>query len=160
MPILERIARWGIAHQKSSRLTATIRRPAAISPYPNAATGQAVNPPERAQRVYSLAVCTQRRRVPVIGDQLYGEPVEGQRCLQRCGYQVIFLPDVHEELEGAAFNIVTLGPRTVLMAQGNPTTQAFYEQQGITCHTVLVDELAKAAGAVGCLTSVIERDRV
>jgi arginine deiminase len=73
---------------------------------------------------------------------------------------VIFLPDVREALHGAAFNIVTLGPRTVLMAEGNPTTQAFYEQHGIACQVAPVDELAKAAGAIGCLTGVIERERV
>jgi arginine deiminase len=83
--------------------------------------------------------------------------VRAVEVLQRCGYHVIFLPDVREALHGAAFNIVTLGPRMVLMAQGNPSTQAFYEQHGVTCHAVPVDELAKAAGAIGCLTGVVER---
>jgi N-dimethylarginine dimethylaminohydrolase len=86
--------------------------------------------------------------------------VRAVEALQRCGYRVIFLPDVREALHGAAFNIVTLGPRTVLMAAGNPTTQAFYEQHAIACHTVPVDELAKAAGAIGCLTGVMERERI
>jgi len=44
-----------------------------------------------------------------------------------------------------------------LMVDGNPVTQAFYESLGITCHTVEVDELGKAAGAIGCLTGVLER---
>jgi arginine deiminase len=52
--------------------------------------------------------------------------VRAVEALQRCGYRVIFLPDEREALQGAAFNIVTLGPRTVLMAEGNPATQAFY----------------------------------
>jgi N-dimethylarginine dimethylaminohydrolase len=86
--------------------------------------------------------------------------VRGVEALRRCGYRVIFLPDEREALQGAALNIVTLGPRTVLMAEGNPTTQAFYEQHGIACHAVVVDELAKAAGAIGCLTGVIERERI
>ena len=46
------------------------------------------------------------------------------------------------------------------MAAGNPTTQAFYEQHAIACHTVPVDELAKAAGAIGCLSGVLERERI
>jgi len=29
----------------------------------------------------------------------------------------------------------------------------------VTCHTVPVDELLKAAGGIGCLTGVIERAR-
>jgi arginine deiminase len=86
--------------------------------------------------------------------------VRAVEALQRCGYEVIFLPDECEAQQGAAFNIVTPGPRTVLMAEGNPTTQAFYEQHGITCQALPVDELAKAAGAIGCLTGVVERERV
>lgn len=86
--------------------------------------------------------------------------VRAVEAMRRCGYQVVFLPDEHEALHTAAFNVVTLRPRAVLMAAGNPTTQAFYEQHGITCSTVPVDELAKAAGAMGCLTGIVERERV
>lgn len=83
--------------------------------------------------------------------------IRAVEALRQRGYQVIFPPDEREAQQGAAFNVVTLGPRTVLMAAGNPITQAFYEQHGITCHTVTVDELAKAAGAIGCLTGIVER---
>ncbi len=44
------------------------------------------------------------------------------------------------------------------MAAGNPKTQAFYEELGITCHPVAVDELSKAAGAMGCLTGVLHQE--
>lgn len=83
--------------------------------------------------------------------------VRAVEALRERGYDVAFLPDTREALAGAALNIVTLGPRRILMAAGNPATQAFYEQHGITCVTVPVDELAKAAGAAGCLTGVLER---
>ena len=53
---------------------------------------------------------------------------------------------------------MTLGPREILMAAGNLVTQTFYENLGITCHMVEVDELGKAAGAIGCLTGVLERE--
>src|SRR5262249_14878600 len=86
--------------------------------------------------------------------------VRAVEALQRCRYQVILVPDEREALHGAAFNIVTLGPRAVLMAEGNPTTQAFFTQDGIGCHVVPVHELAKAEGAIGCLTGVMERERV
>jgi arginine deiminase len=74
------------------------------------------------------------------------------------GYQVTYLADTSEARQGFAFNFVSLGPREILMAAGNPTTQAFYEQLGITCRTTPVDELGKAAGAIGCLTGVLQRD--
>ncbi|NBU63335.1 MAG: amidinotransferase [Chloroflexia bacterium] len=74
------------------------------------------------------------------------------------GYQVDFVPENDELRRGAAFNFVTLAPRKILMASGNPLTQAWYEHHGITCVTTPVDELAKAAGAIGCLTGIIARE--
>lgn len=44
------------------------------------------------------------------------------------------------------------------MSANAPLTQEFYEFLGITCHTVEVDEIIKAAGAIGCLTGVLERE--
>jgi len=81
----------------------------------------------------------------------------GVEALKRRGFQVAFIPDEVEAVEGMALNFVTLGPREVLMAVGNPITQAFYESLGITCRLVQVDELQKAAGAIGCLTGVLQR---
>jgi arginine deiminase len=79
-------------------------------------------------------------------------------ALRAHGYTVLFLPDEEEMERGMALNFVTLGPRCVLMAAGNPITQAFYEAAGIACQTVEIDELAKAAGGMGCLTGVLERE--
>ncbi len=85
-------------------------------------------------------------------------PYAAVEALRDHGYQVLFLPDVEEAVQGFALNFVTLGPRRVLMAAGNPITQAFYEDAGITCHQVQVDELLKAAGGIGCLTGILERE--
>jgi N-dimethylarginine dimethylaminohydrolase len=84
----------------------------------------------------------------------------GVDALRERGYQVAFLPDGPEARRGFAFNFVTLGPREILIAADNPTTQAFYESLGITCRATPVDELGKAAGAIGCLTGVLQRDSV
>jgi N-dimethylarginine dimethylaminohydrolase len=83
----------------------------------------------------------------------------GVEALRERGYQVAWLPDEREAREGFALNFVTLGPREILMAAGNPATQAFLERHGVACHTVEVGELGKAAGAIGCLTGVLWRDR-
>ncbi|MGB3905963.1 MAG: amidinotransferase [Anaerolineae bacterium] len=85
-------------------------------------------------------------------------PYAAVEVLRARGYTVLFLPDEEEAVRGFALNFVTLGPREILMAAGNPNTQAFYEEAGITCHTVEVDELVKAAGAIACLTGILERD--
>jgi N-dimethylarginine dimethylaminohydrolase len=79
-------------------------------------------------------------------------------ALRDHGYIVHFIPDEVEAIRGFALNFVTIGPRKILMPAGNPNTQAFYENLGITCLTVEVDEIAKAAGAIGCLTGIIERE--
>ena len=79
-------------------------------------------------------------------------------ALQQAGYTVIFLPDLSEAVNGFALNFVTLGPRHVLMPRGNPHTQKLLQQHGVVCETVAVDELVKAAGAIGCLTGILQRE--
>ena len=78
-------------------------------------------------------------------------------ALRERGYRVVFMPEETEASRTKALNFVTLGPRRILMVAGNPVSQAFYEDNGIDCVTVEAGELAKAAGAVGCLTGVLWR---
>jgi arginine deiminase len=87
-------------------------------------------------------------------------PYAAVEALRARGYQVLFLPDSEEAVRGFALNFVTLGPRRILMAAGNPTTRTFYEKAGITCHQVQVNELLKAAGGIGCLTGILEREPI
>lgn len=77
--------------------------------------------------------------------------------LRERGWAVLFIPDEAEAALGGALNFVTLGPRQVLMAAGNPNTRAFLAQQGIACQEVVVSELLKAAGGIACLTGIVER---
>ena len=86
-------------------------------------------------------------------------PYGAVETLRGRGYEVLFLPSEEEAVRGFALNFVTLAPRRILMAAGNPITQAFYEKAGITCHTVEVDELLKAAGGIGCLTGILQREQ-
>lgn len=84
----------------------------------------------------------------------------GADALKQYGIQVTYIPDETEAIHNAALNFVVLGPREILMAAGNPNSQSFYEGLGITCHTVEVGELVKAAGAIGCLSGILERERI
>jgi N-dimethylarginine dimethylaminohydrolase len=86
-------------------------------------------------------------------------PYAAVEALRARGHTVLFLPDEEEAKRGMALNFVTLGPRWILMPAGNPVTQAFYEAAGITCHVLEVHDLMKAAGGIGCLTGVLERQR-
>jgi N-dimethylarginine dimethylaminohydrolase len=81
-------------------------------------------------------------------------------ALRARGYSVLFIPDEREAVHGMSLNFVTLGPRQILMAAGNPISQAFYEDAGIACRVVEVDEILKAAGGIGCATGILEREVV
>jgi len=85
-------------------------------------------------------------------------PYAAVKALQEYGYNVFFVPDEKEAVEGMALNFVTLGPKQILMPSGNPVTQSFYEDMNIKCETVEVSELHKAAGGIGCLTGILRRE--
>ena len=82
------------------------------------------------------------------------------RALEARGYRVHFLPEEASPAQNTAFNCVTLGPRRILMVAGHPTTQRFFEDLGVTVTAQPADELAKAAGAIGCLSGIVARQRV
>jgi arginine deiminase len=85
---------------------------------------------------------------------------KGIEILRSLGYRILFIPDEEESIQGGALNFVTLGPCQILMADGNPKTQTFLQSHGITCHVIRCDELLKAAGGIGCLTGIIEREMI
>jgi N-dimethylarginine dimethylaminohydrolase len=87
-------------------------------------------------------------------------PYAAVEALRARGVSVLFLPDEDEARYGMSLNFVMLGPRQILMPSGNPATEAFYQDAGITCHTVRLDELVKAAGGIGCLTGILWRQEV
>jgi len=93
-----------------------------------------------------LAICWQTRT-----------PNAAVKALQEHSYNILFIPDEKEDIQGMALNFVTLAPNTILMPAGNSSTQSFYEDSGIKCVTAEVNELHKAAGGIGCLTGVLKR---
>ncbi|MFW9911408.1 MAG: dimethylarginine dimethylaminohydrolase family protein [Candidatus Thorarchaeota archaeon] len=80
------------------------------------------------------------------------------RELHDHGFSTHFAPDESEIASGLSMNFVTLGPKQILTADGNPKTEAFYEDLGLKCHLVDISEVTKAAGGVGCLTGILERE--
>jgi arginine deiminase len=79
------------------------------------------------------------------------------RVLRDRGFTVHDFPDRDEMASGSAHNFVVLGPRRVVMPAGNPRSVARYEALGIECVCVEIGEIAKAAGAIGCMTGVVKR---
>jgi N-dimethylarginine dimethylaminohydrolase len=84
-------------------------------------------------------------------------PYDAVTELRERGFTISFIPDVEEALQGMALNFVTIEPMKVLMPGGNPKSESFYKDLGIEYKVVEVDELIKAAGAIGCLSGILER---
>lgn len=84
-------------------------------------------------------------------------PDRAAAVLKHSGYRILF-PSDQEELRRMAINLVTLEPRRIVMPAGCPKTQGLFEEAGVTCLTIAVDELAKGAGGIGCLTGVLHRE--
>ena len=79
------------------------------------------------------------------------------KALNDNSIRVELLPDEIEAESGMALNVVTLGPKKIIMPANNPNTQSFYESLGVDVTSVEVGELMKATGAVGCLTGILKR---
>jgi N-dimethylarginine dimethylaminohydrolase len=85
--------------------------------------------------------------------------VRAVEALRHRGYRVLFLPDGAAAERTTALNFVTLGPGRILMAEGYPVFERFFEKAGLACRTTPVAEIRKAAGGIGCLTGILERAR-
>lgn len=86
-------------------------------------------------------------------------PFAAVQALRARGMQVVFLPEGDANAMNRALNFVTLGPRHILMVAGPAAYADLYAAHGIACTALDCSELAKAAGAIGCLTGVLTRDR-
>lgn len=96
-----------------------------------------------------LAICWPRRT-----------PHRTVCMLQEHGYTVKFPAFADDQESHRGINFVTLGPRRILMVSGLPKIQSYYEDLGIECMTCPTDELSRAAGNVGCLTAVLQREKI
>ena len=86
-------------------------------------------------------------------------PFAAVQALRARGMEVAFLPETDPNLMNRGMNFVTLAPRRILMVAGCEAMRDTYSSHGVDCIEVDCSELAKAAGAIGCLTGVLTRDR-
>lgn len=87
-------------------------------------------------------------------------PFAAVQALRARGFEVLFLPEGDPDVMNRGMNFVTLAPRRVLMVAGCDPVRDAYAARGVACLEVDCSELAKAAGAIGCLTGVVTRARV
>lgn len=63
-----------------------------------------------------------------------------------------------EITKGFSLNIITIGPREVLMPANRPRTKAKLEKFGITCHEVSIEEIHKMGGGLACMMLPLDRE--
>lgn len=78
-------------------------------------------------------------------------------ALRARGVEVRFFAEEARIRRTFAHNVVVLSRRRILMPAGDDVSERRYADAGVTCVPVEVDELAKCAGAIGCLTGVLTR---
>ncbi|XYI04013.1 dimethylarginine dimethylaminohydrolase family protein [Sorangium sp. So ce1128] len=83
-----------------------------------------------------------------------------RRVLQDRGVQCINLPAGTEVDDSRAMNFVTLAPRCIVMPAGCPVTRERLTGAGVICYELDVRHYLRGAGALGCLTGIIERGGV
>jgi len=83
-------------------------------------------------------------------------PVPCRRLLLARGFRLVEVPD--EEFASMGANVLAIGPRRVLMLEGNPTTRQRLERAGADVQTYSGREIsAKGGGGPTCLTRPIAR---
>ncbi len=95
----------------------------------------------------NLAICWPRRT-----------PHAAVIALRERGFEIGFLPEQEDSTLYRSMNFVTLRSAKILMVDGLPEAQRFYESYGIECLTSPTNELSKAAGNIGCLSGVLHRE--
>lgn len=116
---------------------------------------RAVPVPPGAQHLLGIVVPLDRDLAVV--DEARVSP-ELQGILKAHNIRTIGLPPDDENRVRRGMNGVVLGPREWVMPQGCPGIQDRLEHEGVKVHTLAVDAYVQAAGALGCLTSVIARE--
>ena len=71
---------------------------------------------------------------------------------------IIHLEEDSETVNGYACNVVTIGPKEIVMPAGNPFTKRLYEKQGLIVHETPTHEISMMAGSLACMTLPIKRD--
>ena len=115
---------------------------------------EAVALPSATQHLLGVVMLVDADLAVVHGGRL----TEGIRAaLEGRGYRLLVMPPGEEVDLRRAMNLVTLGPRRVLMPAGCPASRGRLEAAGVETHEAEVGEYLKAGGALGCMTAILRR---
>lgn len=85
-------------------------------------------------------------------------PLAVVRTLRDREYRVIEVLDADEATSQLPLNGVVLAPGKLLMPAGGSRHRRLFEDAGVECIPVEIDELIKAGGGIHCMTAFLKRD--
>jgi N-dimethylarginine dimethylaminohydrolase len=85
-------------------------------------------------------------------------PLAVVRTLRERGFRLIDVVDTEEAFTELSLNGVALAPGKLLMPAGGARHRTLFEEAGVECVTVEIDELIKAGGGIHCMTAFLKRD--
>jgi N-dimethylarginine dimethylaminohydrolase len=80
--------------------------------------------------------------------------------LKKRGFRIVEVVDEAEAQQCLPLNFVALEPGKILLPSGGDKMRNVYEQAGIECIVIAVDELIKAGGGIHCMSAFLKRDRL
>lgn len=73
------------------------------------------------------------------------------------GFEYLDFDETNEIKRNFAMNIVTIAPMEILMPSNCPDIMRKFEENGVRCHIVDIDEIHKMGGGLACMTLPLER---
>lgn len=73
--------------------------------------------------------------------------------------RAIKFSETEEIINKFSMNIITIGPKEILMPSSCPNTKKVFEKYGIICHEVEINEITKMGGGLACMLLPLERKR-
>ena len=87
-------------------------------------------------------------------------PYKIVETLKMRGFRFVEVTDEVEAQNCLPLNFVALEPGKILIPAGATSMQRKYEEVGIECIPVVIDELIKAGGGIHCMTGFLKRDPI
>ena len=115
-----------------------------------------VQVPAGAQHLLGIMVPLSNDRVIVDTDRVSStlDALISDRGLSR-----IEVGTSHDNRVSRGMNVVVLGPDELVMPSACPELAAQFRGEGVAVHELAVPSYVQAAGALGCLTAIIRRER-
>ena len=116
---------------------------------------QSVSLPPGVQHLLGVLLMLDRDLAAVDAERMTPEI---DKALAQHGIQTIAIPPSHENRDRRGMNGVTLGPREVVIPADCPAIVEQMQDAGVHVHELDVSAYIQAAGALGCMTAILERE--